>query len=144
MARLVGLVDPHRVTRTDSHAKEVQTCLNDSHFTCRFCHCDSPFCYTIKLRTVCSGQILPDTSLLANISKHPTLKLCSVVSAYSVYGAWYTSKVVVCEVLSEVSGNLVFAAHELDSFESCACTSSPRMAAHSFPHKPQDEHDNRA
>ena len=86
-------------------------------FTRRFYSCDSPFCYTIKLRTVCSGELLPDTPFPARISKRPTLNLCSVISTYSFYGAWYTSKTVVCEVLSEVSENLVFAAYEIDSIK---------------------------
>ena len=117
MARPVGLRGPQRVTRRDSHTRKVRTCLNDSRFTHRFYQCGSPFCYTIKLQTVCSGGLLPDTSFPAKISKRPTLKLCSVVSAYSFYGACYTSRTVVCEVLSEVSGNPVFAAHKIDSIE---------------------------
>ena len=124
MARPVGLGGPQRVTRRDSQTREVQTCLNNSRFTRRFYHCDSPFCYTIKLRTACSGELLPDTPFPAKISKRPTLKLCSVVSAYNLYGAWYTSKTVVCEVLSEVSGNLVFTAHEIDSIEPSEVLSS--------------------
>ena len=117
MAHPEGLGGPQRVTRRDSHTGKVQTYLNDSRFTCRFYHCDSTFFYTIKLRTACSSELLPDTPFPAKISKRPSLKLSSVVGAYSFYGARYTSKTLVCEVLSEVSGNLIFAAHDIDSIE---------------------------
>ena len=116
MARSVGLGVPQRVTGRDFHTRKVQTCLNYSRFTCRFYHCDSPLCYIIKLRTVCSGELLLDTPFPAIISKHPILKLCNVVCAYSFYGALHTSRTVVCELLS-YSGNVAFAAHKIDSIE---------------------------
>ena len=51
--------------------------LNDSRFTHRLYHCDPPFYYTIKLRTVCSGEVLPITPFPSKIDKRPSLKLCS-------------------------------------------------------------------
>ena len=94
-----------------------QTCLNGSCLTRRLYHCNSAFCFVIPIRTVCSGELLPDTPSPAKISKRSTLKLRSIVSAYNLYRRQHTSKTVVCEVLTQVFGNLIFAVHEIDSVE---------------------------